>query len=233
MNRPRHGWRREPQRLSNSQHIVVAPKPAPSAAKDGAKVGAGASGDNAGRTDVDQAKLSLARAQSKKTSIKSLRPPKALVLRKRNSMQRPSLSEQLAAIGGEASKLTSDIRHTHGLGAQRSATPLLAVPSMALVVGKLQSKHPSPVQFMADCVTYHFLHPFQSKEVRMEMFYRDMHDASVDTVNRTFSFRVPRTLVQFGDDYDPNNWQHRISIGLGSGVDCERVKTKVLPLIRA
>jgi hypothetical protein len=174
------------------------------------------------------------RAESKKkvSSIKSLRPPKT-VTRKRKSFQRPSLSEQLASIGDNASKITLDIQAKHGLAPKQHSRPVLAVPSKMLVVGKLQTKQPSPVQFMPDRVTYHFMHPYQRKEIWMEMFYRDMVDASLDTANRLFTFRIPRILQEFGDDYNFENFQHHICIGLSSGLDCEQVRDKILPIVKA
>ena len=230
----RHGWRPAapaPRVARTTAHqVVVAPRPVPRASPSDTTPAVVPK-----RTEVPEVErqaLSQLRAearQKKASSIKALRPPKPIV-RKRRSFQRPSLSDQLASIGNNASKITSEIQTKHGLSVKEDTRPLLAVPSTQLVVGKLQAKHPSPVRFMPDRVIYHFMHPFQSKEISMEMFYRDMCDASLDDAKRIFSFRIPRELHHFGDDYNPDNYQHRICIGLGSSLDCDQVKTKILPL---
>jgi hypothetical protein len=225
----RHGWRRDPPVVTKIQQIIVAPtvvepKPQPVPSVQSTVL----------MSTIPPPQLEEMRVESKKkvSAIKSLRPPKS-VAPKTKCFQRPSLSEQLATIGDNASKITTDIQQKHGLSTNEYNRPLLAVPSMLLLVGKLETKQPSPVHFMSDRVTYHFMHPYQRKEIWMEMFYRDMVDSSLDTVNRTFSFRILRDLREFGDDYNYENYQHRICIGLGSGLDCEQVRSKILPIIKS
>ena len=88
---------------------------------------------------------------------------------------RPSLSDQLAAIGAQADTLTHHIRKTHGLDAPpRSSvgTPVRTFPAHSFAVGRLECRFPSPVQFFVDRCEYTFHHPFEAVEIRMVMYYR-------------------------------------------------------------
>ena len=115
---------------------------------------------------------------------------------------RPSLSDQLAAIGAQAATLTQQIRTTHGLDTTATATatgrtttpmasmasPLCTYPATSFAVGRLECRFPSPVQFFADRCEYTFHHPFESAEIRMVMYYRggwmSRHTTSSHTIPR-------------------------------------------------
>ena len=66
--------------------------------------------------------------------------------------KRPSLSEQLASIGAQASTLTASIKANAGLEKDQARisadeSPLLSTPSKGFKVGTLECKYPSPVLF--------------------------------------------------------------------------------------
>lgn len=154
-------------------------------------------------------------------------PNKARRNRNRRKLRRsrPSLSEQLASIGQTASNLTSSLQQQHGLvGAE---TPIYCAPSRHFVVGRLQSKFPSPVRFFKDCCKFSFHHPYEHKVVEMVMFYRDMRAVNLNAHQRLLRFRIARRLAQFGADYNEHNCRHFIEICFNSSKDMKQLETKV------
>jgi len=128
---------------------------------------------------------------------------------------RPSLSEQLAAIGSKAEALTQDIRQKAGLPTDVDGDqPLFVVPTRALVVGTLSCRFPSPARFYRDRIEYTFHHPFEALEVEMRLYYKDLLQPAM--VGGRLKFKLPRRLVHFLSDFDPSNPNHNVSIELGS-----------------
>ena len=132
----------------------------------------------------------------------------------RNSL-RPSLSDQLAAIGSEAASLTLNIRQKAGLATDsESDPPLFVFPTKNLSIGTLNCRYPSPVRFFRDRIEYVFHHPFESMEVEMHMYYRDILQPVI--VVGKLRFKLPRRLIHFISDFDPSNHNHVVSIELGT-----------------
>ena len=162
--------------------------------------------------------------------VRALREPK-IAPRSRGSFkrQRPSLSEQLARIGDAAGAVTAGLADRHGLG-DKARPPLMSAPAAGYVVGRLESKVATPIRFFGDKCVYVFNHPFERKQITMEMFYRDM--AAVRCGKRALRYKVRRPLAAFGSDYDHNNATHELVVSLGSEHDMQELRTKVLPKIR-
>lgn len=130
------------------------------------------------------------------------------------SSLRPSLSDQLAAIGSEAASLTLNIRQKAGLTADsESDPPLFVFPTKNLSIGTLNCRYPSPARFFRDRIEYVFHHPFESMEVEMHMYYRDILQPII--VGGKLRFKLPRRLIHFLSDFDPSNHNHVVSIELG------------------
>ena len=89
--------------------------------------------------------------------------------RRKKRQQRPSLSEQLASIGSNAEAITNGLRERHGM--ERATTILFTTPALLFVVGRLESKAPSPVEFHQHHCSYSFQHPYQTK-TRIDMTVR-------------------------------------------------------------
>ena len=64
----------------------------------------------------------------------------------------------------------------------------------------------------------------------MIMHYSDMIQAAV-TAGR-LRFKLPRRLLHFTSDFDPNNPTHVIAIELGTTAAISIVREKVLPLVQ-
>ncbi|GMF39004.1 unnamed protein product [Phytophthora fragariaefolia] len=154
---------------------------------------------------------------------------------------RPSLSEQLKTISQEAQAITAQLAITYKLPGRSNAPALVSSSShgnadlahdklafqattMGLNVGKLECRFPCPVTFASDRCTYLFQHPFETKEILMIMYYRDMLHASINMGDHSFRFRLSRVLEQFGDDYNPKNTQHWIRIVLATASEAKKVK---------
>ncbi|KAE8880425.1 hypothetical protein PF005_g21635 [Phytophthora fragariae] len=154
---------------------------------------------------------------------------------------RPSLSEQLKSISQGAQAITAQLATTYNLSGRTNAPALASSSSHAhadlphdklafqattigLTVGKLECRFPCPATFASDRCTYLFQHPFETKEVFMVMYYRDMLHASVNMADHSFRFRLSRVLKQFGDDYNPKNAQHWIRIILATASEAKKVK---------
>lgn len=151
---------------------------------------------------------------------------------------RPSLSDQLAAIGSKAEAITADIRAKNGLDnndgsyAHTGVDPslLFTLPARQFNVGTLQCRYPSPVRFYSDRCEYSFAHPYQSLEIQMIMYYKDMTNAALG--NDNFKFKLAKKLVNFPSDYDPSNLSHVVCIQLVSTLASSIIRQRILPLIR-
>lgn len=163
---------------------------------------------------------------------------------------RPSLSAQLATISANAEAITQDIRAKAGMspysssnstvGTGNSSTVgadpylLLSMPAKCFTVGTLNCKYPSPVRFFPDRLEYTFHHPFEASEINMIMSYRDMSSFALNSPAATrmlLSFRVPRRLTHFSNDFDPSNPMHNIVIELASQLAVNQIKEKIIPII--
>lgn len=148
---------------------------------------------------------------------------------------RPSLSEQLAAIGLAAEALTVDIRAKAGLdepsggGVGQDSSPIFSMPTKSFSVGNLNCRYPSPVRFFKDRCEYIFHHPFDSVEITMIMHYKDMIGPSITGCK--LRFKLSHKLSQFQSDFDPSNPQHAIAIELSSTLAVASVRQKILPLM--
>ena len=165
--------------------------------------------------------------KKKAPRIKSLRKPKPLKRAPRKT--RPSLSEQLANIGSGAASVTADLRKKHNLH-PGEGEPLFTSPSLKFIVGRLESKLPSPVNFFHDHCGYIFNHPYQSKQIKMKMYYSDMQKAHVreSMGNYVFEFKIGHAMKQYGIDYDPGQHDHMVKIVLASQRDAKMIKEKIL-----
>ena len=165
--------------------------------------------------------------KKKAPKIKSLRKPKPL--RRAPRKTRPSLSEQLASIGAGAANVTADLRKKHNL-VPSEGEPLFTSPSLKFVVGRLESKLPSPVNFFHDHCGYVFNHPYQSKQIKMKMYYSDMQKVNVreSMGNYIFEFKIAHALKHYGIDYDPGKYDHMVRIYLASQKDAKTIKEKIL-----
>ena len=168
--------------------------------------------------------------------------------------KRASLSDQLSAIGDKAQDITNKIRESAGMstlfckqknnfsknqgeGRDYSNNKLLfTLPAKSLSVGTLVCKYPSPVHFYEGFCEYNFQHPHEPVEITMTMYYRDVEQPMVTSINNgpnggTFrlKFKVPRHLNQFLHDYEPNNRMHSIIIELTTQSSTEQIKQEILP----
>lgn len=148
---------------------------------------------------------------------------------------RPSLSEQLNAIANRAGDLTADIKAKAGI-IEQSPTgvvepPLFTSPAKNFTVGNLQCRYPSPAIFFRDRLEYIFHHPFQSTEIQLILYYRDMQSLTLSPNPQPgkIHFRVPRKLVHFASDYDPT--KHYVTLYLSSSSALESIRNEILPLI--
>ena len=159
-----------------------------------------------------------------KFTIKALRPPKKLIKKKRSV--RPSLSEQLANIGAKASEVTKNLRQKHNLDSDSSGKPLYTAPSLKFVVGRLESKIPSPVEFFHDHVAYAFNHPYQNNQILMKMYYVHMSQKYFKkSMNAyVFEFKISSPLKHYGIDYDPGKYDHKVKIVFASEKDTVEAK---------
>ena len=166
-------------------------------------------------------------------SKKSRRVRKSLpgLITKRRPRQRPSLSEQLASIGSEAEKITNGLRERHGM--KTKPTCLFTTPALLFVVGSLESRSPSPVEFHHTHVSYSFQHPYQTKtRIDMTMQYGHMVNARIrqDKISGIFfEFKIQAALEHYGIDYNPGKSEHVIKIRLASGTDAEMIRKDILP----
>ena len=145
------------------------------------------------------------------------------------------MSEQLASIGSDAEKITTGLRERHGL--QRKPTVLFTTPAMLFIVGRIESRSPSPVEFHRNHCAYSFQHPYQTKtRIDMTMQYSHMVNAKVkqDRISGNyFEFKIHTSLKHYGIDYDPGKSDHLIKIKLASGTDAARIEKEIIPRTRA
>ena len=125
--------------------------------------------------------------------LKSLRPPK-IAPRSKGSFvrQRPSLTDQLASIGAAADEVTQGLHANHaGLaGGAGVPPPLLCAAAKSFVVGRLECRVATPVRFYRDKCVYVFNHPFERKQITMEMWYRDMSGVRLSQRSLRYKVRV-------------------------------------------
>lgn len=136
--------------------------------------------------------------------------------------KRPSLSEQLAAIGSGASAITASLVGAPASQASSSSAgppPVLSIPSSSLVVGSLAARYPSPLVVYPTYFGYVFYHPFQQKEIHMEMHYRDFTHFSVVAAGAktTIRWRLGKPLREFGADYNHEDPRHFVAIEMVGG----------------
>jgi hypothetical protein len=152
---------------------------------------------------------------------------------RRNQSQRPSLSEQLAAITADADALAKDIRAKGGLDKDDNpGDPVIVVlPAKSFSVGTLCCRYPSPTRYYRDRIEYTFHHPYENSEVHMTMYYCDM--IQVALTGGRLKFKLPRRLVHFSSDFDPNNPTHVIAIELGTSAASTILREKIMPIINS
>jgi hypothetical protein len=178
-------------------------------------------------------------AASSSTAVdgKRLRVDRSLQV-KRTPSQRPSLSDQLAAISSNADLITKDIRKNAGIEQPVSRNPgeqppLMTLPAVNFSVGPLSSRFGQPAKFFTDRCEFLFHHPHQASEIQMVMYYAHMSDVAI--VNNKLKFRVPRKLRHFPQDFDPQNSLHAICIDFMSSSAAQSVKrdlSKYIPTLR-
>jgi len=163
-------------------------------------------------------------------------PPKPLFEPRKSG--RPSLSDQLAALGSKTEAVTKGIKQSLVKGEDLGKeTALVLCQCDRFVVGRVVGAFTSPVQFFTDRALYAFIHPTQER-IDMKMIYRHMSDIEVDDSKLTFRFRLRRPMGTtfwqwFKDDYEPHNASHFLQVGFESKKDFVSFKSKALPLIRA
>ena len=146
--------------------------------------------------------------------------------------QRPSLSEQLAAISASAGALTDQIRADAGLdkNEDKNDPPIVVLPAKSLSVGTLCCRYPSPARFYRDRIEYCFHHPYENTEISMSMHYTDMLQPAL--TSGRLKFKLPRRLMHFQADFNPNNPMHVITIELGTTAASTIIREKIMPMIR-
>ena len=146
---------------------------------------------------------------------------------------RPSLSQQLATIGQQASGITAEIKKRAGITESMADLAIYSCPARSFSVGNLQARVcTSLVYFYRDHAQYVFHHPYQTAtEISMRMYYRDMQTYRL--ANNKFSFHIASNLHQCftTSDYNPGNPSHMIVVEFASSLSVDEVKKRVLPLI--
>lgn len=157
-----------------------------------------------------------------------MKKPTELLKQKRTPSQRPSLSEQLSKIGDNAQDITNDIRKVHNLSQSQSNQdkPLFIIPAKSFIVGNLSCRYPSPISFYNNKLIYDFNHPYENKQIKMIMYYKDfIHSININNKNNNMKFKIMKPLEQFGEnDYDFNNRSHFIQVSLASGTNLAQVQ---------
>jgi hypothetical protein len=151
---------------------------------------------------------------------------------------RPTLSEQLSAIANKAGDLTADIKAKAGIptpsgvsGAGSGEVPVYSSPVKNFTVGTLQCRYASSAVFYRNRLEYLFHHPFENSEILLILYYKDMLSLALSPNPQPgkMYFRVPRRLVHFATDYDPN--KHFVVVYFSSSLTLQTVRSDVLPLI--
>ncbi len=154
-----------------------------------------------------------------------------LAMRRNQQSQRPTLSEQLAAITADADALAKDIRAKGGLDKDDNPSDpaIVVLPAKSFSVGTLCCRYPSPTRYFRDRIEYTFHHPYENSEVHMVMHYCDMIQTAL--AGGRLKFKLPRRLVHFSSDFDPNNPTHVIAIELGTSAASTIIREKIMPII--
>eukprot|EP00753_Platysulcus_tardus_P014430 PLAT4365.2.p2 GENE.PLAT4365.2~~PLAT4365.2.p2 ORF type:complete len:202 (+),score=56.20 PLAT4365.2:484-1089(+) len=133
------------------------------------------------------------RTRKKKKRLPVWKRPPKMAPRKAAKRLRPSLAEQLAGITAAAEEVATEIKALAG-GEDGEPEALLTTPSRQFIVGRLESRLPSPVKFFEDRCEYIFNHPYEDKQITMIMLYRDMCEAELLGRRRIFRFRIDHAL---------------------------------------
>jgi len=157
--------------------------------------------------------------------VKSVAIPKRKMIKPK--WTRPSLSEQLAKIGNEASSITKSLTEKYPDLTPKNK-PLFQLPALNFIVGKLQSRFPSPVQFFQNRCEYIFHHPFENKQITMVMYFSDMSQVALSKSKCYFQFKISRDLFHYGKDYDFRNSAHFVRIDLHSQHDATQIQQVLL-----
>ena len=140
------------------------------------------------------------------TSVhRKLSPPKKSKPRKQPV--RPSLSEQLAAIGHGAEEITKGIRSRLGGGPPARSgiggeSAICTIPVKGFCVGNLSCRYPAPISFYDSYCEFQFHHPYENSIIEMLMRYCDM--TAIVLSGSRFTFNIPRQLIHFKLDYNPS-----------------------------
>jgi len=186
--------------------------------------------DNSEYKNIDKCTFTLPSITPNK-SISLVKNP-SLELKSNKKCLRPSLSEQLATIGANAEALTASIKQKAGMEASPLFDSIIfSAPSSEFSVGRLTCRYPAPVQFFRDRVEYTFHHPYEASEIRMHMYYQDLSQVQVTEKPYRLSFRVPRRLVHFADDYDPARTDSVVAIVFPTALAISQFRQHIVPLL--
>ena len=140
----------------------------------------------------------------------------------RGKNSKPSFSSQLKLIGSIAEQNIADIKEIGFIRASQyerkepicheDSDVVLSMPTKCITIGFTSCKYPAPIHFYRDRCEFLFYHPFETSEIYMVVWYRDM--ISFSFICRKFSFKLLRQLCHFPFDYDPNNPLHHIVVEL-------------------
>lgn len=99
------------------------------------------------------------------------------------------------------------------------------------LINLIYFRYPAPAVFYRDRLEYTFHHPFQSAEIHLILYYRDMQGLTLSPNPQPgkIHFRVPRKLVHFASDYDPT--KHYVTLYLSSSLALENIRNEILPLV--
>ncbi len=102
--------------------------------------------------------------------------------------------------------------------------------SRSFIVGRLESKFPSTVRFFPSHCTFDFHNSQDKKQILMDMTYADL--SALKLKADALVFRPVNPLAHYGDNYQPMNRRHIVSIGFSSADDKEAFQREVLPVMR-
>jgi hypothetical protein len=77
----------------------------------------------------------------------------------------------------------------------------------------------------------YYLPPPRPQQCPAKRFYRDLRDVQLSSAARSLSFRLDKRLDQFGEDYQPANPAHRVTVGFSSAHDVAQLQERVMPLL--
>ncbi|CAM9490884.1 unnamed protein product, partial [Ectocarpus fasciculatus] len=150
----------------------------------------------------------------------------------RKQLIRPSLSEQLAAIGHGAEEITKSIHSRLGGGAPARpgvgrGSVICTVPVKGFYVGNLSCRYPSPIHFYDSYCEFQFHHPYENSVIEMSMHYNDM--TAVVLKGSRFSFNIPKQLIHFKLDYNPS--VHAVVVEFIGASAVSEIQQKVTVLV--